>query len=115
MSADFLFGLAALPIAAALIAAFLYSLYGIFFLVWKNRYTLGPKRLPDGIYGKVRIIHAVADMGHVYRIFYFYGWTMLIGRQPKGERRPLRPAFEDQERDPFLVAMEKHLEEVRRG
>ena len=118
MSGDFWLGLAALPIAAALIALLAFAVYGLFFIVWKNEYVIGPKRnlgshphfdKSGQIQGRARVLLAVADMGHVHRILYFYGWTILIGRQtkpaPRGQRLP-----ETNKRIPFVAALEEHYE-----
>ena len=81
MSNDFWWGLAMLPIAALALAALVSAVCTIALLTWKNDYILGPKRYPDDDASRGWILYAVADMRWVRRIGFFYGWTVIVGRQ----------------------------------
>ena len=109
MSADFWLGLAALPVAAALIALLVFAVWALFALIWRSDYVRGHKRYRDGIPHRANIIRAIADMGHVHRIFYLYGWTMIVGRQPKPAPRGRRMP-ETNKKAPFIKALEEHYE-----
>lgn len=114
MSRDFWIGMAVLPVAAACAAVVVLCVLALFRYFWRNDYVAGYVKYGQSNLKRVdrmaNVLRVMSGMGHVRRLFLFYGWIVIIGREPFEDRsRRIRLAETDEDQpDPFKQALLQH-------